>query len=132
MTTAEPAVFPRGARRMGWVLAGLMLLYPIDAILAERASRQVLAKQRAEQLAKPVGSGMQFDVRTMSIHCGPLGWAGAWAFLLGSVWALVAGSLWFYYRLNGRILGDSSRRAFLVVLSGVAMVVGVLTIQANQ
>jgi hypothetical protein len=116
-------------RRVGWILTGLMLLYPVDAILSERATRQLLAAERAAQQARPPTSGMQFDLRTSGIHCGPLGWAGAWAFLLGVVWALVANGLWLHYRLDGRSLATSSRYALVVVVAGVAVVLVALMAQ---
>jgi hypothetical protein len=117
---------------MGWVLAGLMLLYPVDTFLAMRATREQFAAGRAAREAQAPSSGIQFDLRTPPLHCGPLGWAGAWAFMIGVVWVLVAGGLSLYYRLTKKAIARSSRRAFLVVAAGVATVVGTLILEWSQ
>jgi hypothetical protein len=129
-TMPESASFPAGMRRMGWVLAALMLLYPIDYYLAKRATYQMIAADRAAQRSAPASSGMQFDLRTATIHCGPVGWAGSWAFLIGAVWTLVASSLWIHYRLTSQRLTASSRRAFLVTAAGVAIVLAFMMIES--
>ncbi len=131
MTTGELASLPKGMCVMGWVLASLMMLYPVDTILAARAIRQIVAAERAEQQASPPTSGMHFDLRTPATHCGPLGWAGAWGFILGVVWMCVAGALWLYYRLTGRMLAKRSRRAFIIVTCGVAIVFGSLLAESR-
>src|SRR5437870_1120874 len=125
MTASEPASFPTAMRRAGWVLASLMALYPIDAFVEERAMRQLIAAERAAHPPQPASSGMQFELRTSTIHCGPLGWLGSWAFILGAVWVLVAGSLWLHYRLTARRLDTASRRAFAAVSIVVTTVLGV-------
>ena len=125
--TAEPAAFPVTMQRRGWVLAGLMLLYPLDAFLAWRATRDHPVAAREAQAPS---SGIQFDLRTTPLHCGPLGWAGAWAFLLGVGWALVAGGLSLYYRLTNKSLATSSVRALVAVVLGAAIVVGTIILEA--
>jgi hypothetical protein len=119
-------------RRMGWIVAVTMLLYPLDYFLAKREFERMIAAERAARAARqpePATSGMQFDLRT-PVHCGPIGWAGSWAFLIGSVWVLVAGGLWLYYRLTTRHLGASSGRAFLVTATAVAIVLAFMLIEA--
>ena len=129
-TMADFASFPAGMRRMGWVLATLMLLYPIDYYLAKRATYQMSAAERAARPSAPASSGMQFDLRTATIHCGPVGWAGSWAFLIGGVWTLVASGLWVNYRLANQRLAASSRSAFLVTAAGVAIVLAFMMIES--
>jgi hypothetical protein len=129
VTTGEPATFPKGMRVTGWVLASLMILYPVDAVLTARAFRQLRAAERVVHRPSVPTSGMQFDLRTPATHCGPLGWAGAWGFMLGTIWAIVAGGLWLYYRINGRGLTASSRRTFYVVACLVAAVLGVVVME---
>jgi hypothetical protein len=51
MMTATPnaAAFPKAMRRLGWVLPGTMLLYPVDAFLGEREYQRWLAAELASR-----------------------------------------------------------------------------------
>jgi hypothetical protein len=123
---ADLAAFPTGMRRTGWVLTVLMLLYPIDTFVAQRAIQQQMALDRASRQTEVDSTVVHFDLRNAAIHCGPVGWAGGWAFLIGCVWVFVSGGLWIYYRLTKRRLGESSRRAFLATVGGVIVVIAVM------
>ena len=118
-------------RRMGWLLTATMLLYPVDYALTKRLIDRMIAAERAARPPEPASSGMQFDLHSGPHHCGPLGWAGTWAFLIGSLWVLTAGSLWIKYRQSARPLDAQSRRVFLVTASGVVTVLAFMLIEAN-
>jgi hypothetical protein len=129
-TTADSVSFPANMRRVGWILASLMLLYPIDTFMAQRAVRQQVAAELEAQRAQAPSSGVRFELNTGTLHCGPVGWAGAWAWAFGAVWTIVAGGLWLYYWLTKRALATSSRHAFIVVACGVVAVLGVLLLES--
>ncbi len=117
---------PTVVRRLGWALAVGMLLYPVDTVLARHAM---------SELAMPIqptistAAGMQMDLRSMAIHCGPLGWAGAWSMLLGLVWLAVALSLSLWRTRGGKRLGGATSRAMIAILAGLVVVVGTMAVE---
>ena len=129
--TAEAAHFSGAMRRIGWLLTAMMLLYPVDSVLSKRQMDRMIAAERAARPPEPASSGTQFDLDPGPYHCGPLGWAGAWAFLIGSLWVLTAGSLWLKHRQAARPLDALSRRAFVVTASGVIAVFVFILLEAN-
>lgn len=106
----------------GWLLTATMLLYPIEAVPAWLETKRAIESASPSTAAQ--AGGLQFDLRTAIVHCGPLGWAGGVAGFIGAVWVAVAAGLWVYYRSRGRTLLRSSRAAFIAVLGGVALVFG--------
>ena len=98
-------------RRVGWVLATGMLLYPIDTALAWWTVPELRA-------AEPGSVGLQM----MTIHCGPLGWAGAWASLLGLLWLAVAIPRSIAGRHVGNRFAGATWRVLLAVGAGLLLV----------
>lgn len=121
--THDAAAFPKPMVIAGWMLAGTMLLYPIEAVPAWLEARRALEAASTPVIA-PTG-GLQFDLRTAIIHCGPVGWAGSVAAFLGVAWVAIAGGLWLYHRSRGYTLVRSSKTALAAVLAGVVVVFGV-------
>jgi hypothetical protein len=111
-------------RRTGWFLAVIMLLYPVDSA----HSWWLLRQHRLVELQPPT-SGMQFDLGRMVIHCGPVGWAGAWACLLGLLWLSVALGLCFAHYRKGEGFEPATRNVLLGVLASLSIVFGVAVIE---
>jgi hypothetical protein len=117
----------KGVRRAGWVLAITMLLYPVDMA----HSWWVLRPFRAAEPPAVATSGMQFELRSMAIHCGPVGWVGAWAWLFGLVWLAVSGALCLArHRSDGR-MEPSTRRVLLSVAASLCLVLACMAAEGH-
>ena len=109
----------------------MMFLYPIHAVLVEMARRE-LDSQCASETVYRSATGQGFDLRHASRHDTVFGFFGGWGFLLGNLWLFVAAGLWFHYWRAGHRLAAASRRAFIAVLTGVAVVLSTLLVEATR
>jgi hypothetical protein len=119
--TSESSDLPRFMRALGWGLAGLTLLYPWEAVYAWHQVHDLLATETQSVLQ---GAGA-FDLRTSTIHCGPLGWLGGVATFVSLIWLLAALVAWVGRRRRGeRPLATPSRLVVGAVLGAVLLAFG--------
>jgi hypothetical protein len=106
-----------------------MLLYPIDTALAWWVTVRELDRQRDVEIVIPSGSGVQMDLRHMAIHCGPIGWAGAWSWVLGILWMICGSALCLVRSRGGRRVEAQTSRSLVAVLSGILIVLAAVGLE---
>lgn len=83
---------PRPLQLAGWCLAVVTAFYPVDAVLTWLDVRDLLTAEQRPPI--PVEGGMVFDLRTMDIHCGMLGWLGGVGAALSMLWLVFVLANW--------------------------------------
>ena len=117
---SESTRYPVTLRGLGWLLAGAMWCYPIDAFHTWWIVRQY---HRMRPQAPESGTqGISFDLGLGVAHTGLVGWLGTLACFLGLAWLAVAGAMWVRSRLGGGRLDRSSRLVFIAVVASVTAV----------
>jgi len=114
------ARYPVLLRAVGWLLAGMMWCYPVDAFRAWWVLRRY--EPVRPRVPASVSGGYLLDLQLGVTHAGLLGWLGGLACILGSVWLLVAGLLWIGYRVVSERLDPASLAVLLAVLGSVVAV----------
>jgi hypothetical protein len=114
----QPAEYPVLLRVTGWLLAGLMWCYPIDAFRTWWTLRQY--EPVSPRVSAGVHAGYLIDLQLGVTHAGLIGWMGALACVLGLVWLVAAGSIWARYRARSRRLNRASLAALLAVAGSVS------------
>jgi hypothetical protein len=116
----ESARYPGLLRGLGWLLAGVMWAYPIDAFYTWWIVRQY--ERMMPQVPASGSPGFVVDLGLGVAHTGIVGWLGSLACFFGLVWLAVAGTAWIKSRLGGRRLDRSSRLVLVAVSASVAAV----------
>jgi len=118
--THESVRYPVLLRALGWLLAGVMWAYPVDAFRTWWRLRPYERITPATPTSVP--GGYLLDLQLGVTHAGLLGWLGALACTCGLGWLIVAGSMWVSYRVKAKHLDRSSRMVTYAVLGSIVAV----------